>query len=182
MKILLTGGAGFIGSHVAEQAKKAGHDVAILDNLSTGKRNNVPADARLFETDLRDRSAVQEVLAEVRPDAVSHHAAQASVALSMRDPYTDTAINVLGGINLLDACVAVGVARVVFASTGGAMYGNVPEGKRAPEETRPAPISPYGISKLAFEQLLRVYRTQHGLESTVLSLRERVRAAPGSAW
>jgi UDP-glucose 4-epimerase len=77
-------------------------------------------------------------------------------------------VNILGGINLLDACVAVGVQRLVFASTGGAMYGNVPEGKRAPEETRPAPISPYAISKLAFEQLLAVYRSQHRLESNVL--------------
>ena len=168
MKLLVTGGAGFIGSHVVEQALKAGHEVAVLDDLSTGKRINVPAKAKLFETDLRDRAAVLRVLEEVRPQAVSHHAAQASVAVSMRDPHLDTQVNILGGINLLDACLATDVRRVVFASTGGAMYGNVPEGKRATEETRPAPISPYAISKLAFEQLLRVYGTQHRVDWTIL--------------
>lgn len=168
MKILVTGGAGFIGSHVVEQALNAGHDVAVLDDLSTGKRENLPPRAKFFETDLRDRDAVLRVLQEVRPQAVSHHAAQSSVAVSMREPLLDVAINVVGGVNLLDACVATQVTRVVFASTGGAMYGDVAEGKRAPEETRPAPISPYAISKLAFEQLLRVYRAQHGLESTIL--------------
>jgi len=168
MKILITGGAGFIGSHIAEQALKAGHAVAVLDDLSTGKRGNVPDGAKLFETDLRDRSAVARVFEEVRPDAVTHHAAQSSVAVSMRDPHFDVSVNLLGGINLLDACVAAGVRRVVFASTGGAMYGTVPDGKRAAEETRPAPISPYAISKLAFEHLLGVYRTHHRLDSIVL--------------
>ena len=167
MKVLVTGGAGFIGSHVVEHALRAGHTVAVLDDLSTGKRANVPAHVQLFETDLRNREEVAKVLAIVRPQGVSHHAAQSSVAISMRDPYLDTAVNILGGINLLDACVANRVERFVFASTGGAMYGNVPEGKRAPEETRPAPISPYAISKLAFEQLLAVYRSQHGLQSTI---------------
>jgi len=167
MKVLVTGGAGFIGSHVVEHALRAGHQVSVLDDLSTGKRANVPPKVPLFETDLRNREEVARVLSLVRPQAVSHHAAQSSVAISMRDPYLDTAVNVLGGINLLDACVANGVERLVFASTGGAMYGNVPEGKRAPEETRPAPISPYAISKLAFEQLLAVYRTQHGLRTTI---------------
>lgn len=167
MRLLVTGGAGFIGSHVVQHAIDAGHLVAVLDDLSTGKRKNVPAKARLFETDLRDRDGVRRVLEAVRPQGVSHHAAQSSVAVSMRDPYLDYDINILGGVNLLDACVATGVGRIVFASTGGAMYGNVPEGKRAPEETRPAPISPYAISKLAFEQTLAVYRGLHGLQSTI---------------
>jgi UDP-glucose 4-epimerase len=168
MKILVTGGAGFIGSHVVEHALRAGHTVAVLDDLSTGKVSNIPAKVQLFQTDLRDREQVARVLEATRPQAVSHHAAQSSVTVSMREPQLDAAINVVGGINLLDACVATGVKRVVFASTGGAMYGNVPEGKRAPEETRPAPISPYAINKLAFEQTLGVYRNQHGLQSTIL--------------
>lgn len=168
MRVLVTGGAGFIGSHVVEQALRAGHSVAILDDLSTGKRENVPAKAQFFEADLRNRELVKQVVERVLPQAVSHHAAQSSVAVSMRDPYLDVSVNILGGINLLDACVATKVERLVFASTGGAMYGNVPEGKRAPEETRPAPISPYAISKLAFEQLLAVYRAQHGLQSNIL--------------
>ena len=168
MKVLVTGGAGFIGSHVVEHALRAGHTVAVLDDLSTGKRANVPASVPLYQTDLRDREGVARVLEEVRPQAVSHHAAQSSVAVSMREPLLDATVNIIGGINLLDACVATGVERLVFASTGGAMYGHVQDGKRAPEETRPAPISPYAINKLAFEQTLGVYRSQCGLQSTIL--------------
>lgn len=168
MRVLVSGGAGFIGSHVVEGALAEGHTVTVLDNLSTGKRQNLPAGVPLFEVDLRDRSRVREVVAELKPDVVSHQAAQASVAASLREPHVDAEINVLGGLNLLDACVAGGVRHVVFASTGGAIYGEVPEGQCAAEETRPAPISPYAISKLAFEQLLDVYRTHYGLGSTVL--------------
>jgi len=168
MRVLITGGAGFIGSHVVESALAEGHTVAVLDNLSSGKRSNIPASVPLFEVDLRNRAAVRETLKEFKPELVSHQAAQASVAVSVREPYLDTEINVMGGLNLLDACVELQVKRVVFASTGGAIYGEVPEGKRADEDTRPAPISPYAISKLAFEQLLDVYRTHQGLDSAVL--------------
>jgi UDP-glucose 4-epimerase len=168
MRILVSGGAGFIGSHIVEGARAAGHSVAVLDNLSTGKRANVPDGVPLFELDLRDRQQVRAVLTELKPDVVSHQAAQASVAVSVREPYLDADVNVMGGLNLLDACVNAGAKKVVFASTGGAIYGEVPEGKWAAEDTRPAPISPYAISKLAFEQLLDVYRTHHGLDSTVL--------------
>ncbi|HEY1536706.1 MAG TPA: NAD-dependent epimerase/dehydratase family protein [Polyangiaceae bacterium] len=168
MRVLITGGAGFIGSHVVEGALAEGHTVAVLDNLSSGKRANIPASVPLFEVDLRDRAAVLATLSEFKPELVSHQAAQASVAVSVREPYLDTEINVMGGLNLLDACVTLKVKKVVFASTGGAIYGEVPEGKRADEDTRPAPISPYAISKLAFEQLLDVYRTHHQLDSAVL--------------
>ena len=168
MRVLVTGGAGFIGSHVVEGAMAEGHTVSVLDNLSSGKRSNIPDGVRLFEVDLRNRAAVLSVLSELRPEVVSHQAAQASVAVSVREPYLDTEINVMGGLNLLDACVALKVKKVVFASTGGAIYGEVPDGQRASEDTRPAPISPYAISKLSFEQLLDVYRTHHGLDSAVL--------------
>jgi UDP-glucose 4-epimerase len=168
MRILVSGGAGFIGSHIVEGARAAGHTVAVLDNLSSGKRQNVPEGVPLFELDLRRRERVAQIVAEFKPDVVSHQAAQASVAVSVREPYLDAEVNVMGGLNLLDACVAAGVKKVVFASTGGAIYGEVPDGKRAAEDTRPAPISPYAISKLAFEQLLEVYRTHHGLDSSVL--------------
>jgi len=168
MRVLVTGGAGFIGSHVVEGALAEGHEVAVLDDLSSGKRSNLPAGVRLFEVDLRNRSAVRDALAEFKPELVSHQAAQISVAVSVREPYLDGEINILGGINLLDACVALKVRRVVFASTGGAIYGEVPDGQRADEDFRPAPISPYAIHKLAFEQLLEVYRTHHGLDSVVL--------------
>jgi UDP-glucose 4-epimerase len=168
MRILVSGGAGFIGSHIVEGALAAGHTLAVLDNLSSGKRANVPKGVPLFELDLRKREDVRRVVGEFKPDVVSHQAAQASVAVSVREPYLDAEINVMGGLNLLDACVAAKVQKVVFASTGGAIYGEVADGTRADEATRPAPISPYAISKLAFEQLLDVYRTHHGLDSSVL--------------
>ena len=168
MRVLVSGGAGFIGSHVVEGALAAGHSVAVLDNLSSGKRSNVPSSVPLFEVDLRNRAAVLDVVREFQPELVSHQGAQISVAVSVREPYLDGEVNILGGINLLDACVAHKVKRLVFASTGGAICGEVPEGQRADEAWRPAPISPYAIHKLAFEQLLEVYRTHHGLDSVVL--------------
>jgi UDP-glucose 4-epimerase len=168
VRVLVTGGAGFIGSHVVEQLLAAGHEVAALDDLSSGKRENLPDAVPLFVTDLRDRDATAKVLADFRPEAVSHQAAQASVSVSMRNPALDAEVNVLGGIHLFDACVAAGVRRVVFASTGGAIYGEVPPGAKATERTVPAPESPYAIHKLAVEQLLGVYRKQRGLETRIL--------------
>lgn len=168
MRVLVSGGAGFIGSHVVEGAVAEGHTVAVLDNLSSGKRSNLPPGVQLYEVDLRSRVQVNEAVQQFKPEWVSHHAAQISVAVSVREPYLDGEVNILGGINLLDACVAAKVQRFVFASTGGAICGEVPEGQRAAEDVRPAPISPYAIHKLAFEQLLDVYRTYHGLESVVL--------------
>ncbi len=168
MRVLVSGGAGFIGSHVVQGALAEGHTVAVLDNLSSGKRKNVPDGVQLFEVDLRNREAVRAAVAEFKPELVSHQGAQISVAVSVREPYLDGEVNILGGINLLDACVAQKVQRVVFASTGGAICGEVPENQRADEAWRPAPISPYAIHKLAFEQLLDVYRTHHGLDSVVL--------------
>lgn len=170
MRVLITGGAGFIGSHIADTLLSNGYEVGILDNLSTGRRENVPARATFFEVDLRDREATFRVVSEFRPDAVSHQAAQASVAISVREPRLDAEINVIGGLNLLDACTepSAKVRRVVFASTGGAIYGEVPEGQRAKEDTAPTPISPYAIHKLTFEHLLAVYSTYRGLPHTIL--------------
>jgi UDP-glucose 4-epimerase len=170
MRLLVTGGAGFIGSHVAHGALERGLEVAVLDDLSTGRRENVPRGAKLYEVDLRDREAATRVLQEFRPDVVSHQAAQASVSRSMQDPRFDVEVNVMGGLNLLEACTQSGVAveRLVFASTGGAIYGEVAEGSRATESTPPSPKSPYAMSKLCFEQLLGVYESQRGMKSTVL--------------
>jgi UDP-glucose 4-epimerase len=168
MKLLVTGGAGFIGSHVVEAALAAGDQVLVLDNLSTGKRANVPAAAQFEKIDLRDAQAVRDAVLAFRPDAVSHQAAQASVAVSVRDPRLDVAVNVTGSLNLLEVCAEAKVARLVFASTGGAIYGEVPEPERASEDTVPHPQSPYAISKLAVEQLLEVFRLHRGLDYGVL--------------
>ncbi|HWA75143.1 MAG TPA: NAD-dependent epimerase/dehydratase family protein [Polyangiaceae bacterium] len=170
MRVLVTGGAGFIGSHVVDALLAQGHEVSVLDNLSSGRRENVPAGVKLYEIDLRDRAATARAVLDFRPGAVSHQAAQASVAISVRDPHLDADVNVLGGLNLLDACTASGVAveRVVFASTGGAIYGEVPDPERASESTLPAPQSPYAIHKHTFEQLLGAYGRYRDLGSTVL--------------
>jgi UDP-glucose 4-epimerase len=170
VRVLVTGGAGFIGSHVVDAMLAEGHDVAVLDNLSTGRRENVPAGVRLFEVDLRHREATAAAVTEFRPELVSHQAAQASVAISVQEPRLDADVNVMGGLNLLDACVLPGarVARIVFASTGGAIYGEVLEGKRASEETPADPQSPYAIHKWAFERLLAVYERHRGLAATTL--------------
>jgi UDP-glucose 4-epimerase len=165
---LVTGGAGFIGSHVVERLLAAGDEVAVLDNLSTGRRENLVAGARFYLTDLRDREATLRALEDFRPEAVCHQAAQASVVASLREPRVDAEVNLLGGIHLLDACVATGVRRFVFASTGGAIAGEVAEGSFAREDVVPKPISPYAIHKLALEQLLAVYREHRGLETRIL--------------
>lgn len=170
MRVLVTGGAGFVGSHVVEALSATGHDVAVLDDLSTGKRANVPGAIRLYEVDLRDRAATFRVFSEFQPEVVSHQAAQASVARSMRDPILDASVNVIAGLNLLDACVERRhpVSRFVFAGTGGGVYGEVEEGMLAAEDMPPRPKSPYAIHKLAFEQLLAVYAREHGFAAHTL--------------
>jgi len=167
MRVLVTGGAGFIGGHLAEAARSAGHEVAVLDDLSTGRRENVPDGTRLLEIDVRDRDAVRRAFDETRPEAVSHQAAQASVAISVRDPAFDAEVNVLGSLHVLEACVAHG-ARLVFASTGGAIYGEVAEGERADEAHATRPLSPYACAKLAVERYIEAFRHEHGLAATVL--------------
>ena len=167
MRILITGGAGFIGSHIAERTLSLGWETAIVDDLSTGHRENVPPEAELFEVDIRDRDAVAEVFRTFRPQAVTHQAAQASVSISVREPHFDASINVLGSINMLDACVEHNVERFVFASTGGAIYGEVAQGQ-ASVSTPPLPVSPYAASKFAVENYLRCYRHEHGLQTNVL--------------
>lgn len=168
MRVLVTGGAGFIGSHVADALLAAGHDVFIVDDLSSGTRANLPDRARFLEGDIRDDAFVARVFDETKPEIVSHQAAQTSVAISTREPVRDAAINVMGSLNLLVHSVRCGVGRFVFASTGGAVYGEVPEGKRARPDWVPLPISPYACSKFATEGYLRAYRHEHGLPYTIL--------------
>jgi UDP-glucose 4-epimerase len=165
VKVLLTGGAGFIGSHVADQLLACGHDVAIVDDLSSGKKENIPEGAVFYEQDIRDGCA--EVFEEFKPDALSHQGAQMDVRRSVREPDFDADVNVLGTLRLLESCVRYGVRRVVFASTGGAVYGEQREFP-ALEDHLQYPISPYGVSKLAGERYLHFYHTQYGLPYTAL--------------
>ncbi|MEZ6059112.1 MAG: NAD-dependent epimerase/dehydratase family protein [Planctomycetaceae bacterium] len=168
MRLLITGGAGFIGSHIADKALAKGWTVGILDDLSSGRRENVPSQAEFFEVDIRNKAGVDAAFSKFRPTLVSHQAAQASVAVSVREPQLDAEINIIGSINVMSACVAAGVERIVFASTGGAIYGEVPDGTRAAVETVPVPISPYACSKLAVEKYLECFRVEHGLQHTIL--------------
>ena len=114
MRILVTGGAGFIGSHIVTAALEAGHELAVLDNLVSGVRQNVPAGVPIYAVDIRDRVATLDVLRDFRPQIVNHHAAQASVSVSVREPELDVAVNVLGGLNVLAACLECDVERFVF--------------------------------------------------------------------
>ena len=166
MRILITGGAGFIGSHVADACLAAGHDVGVLDDLSSGVKANLDPRVRFWQTDIRD-PAVDGILADFRPEMVSHHAAQMSVGVSVREPKRDADINILGAVNLLEAAVRHGVRRLIFASTGGAMYGDqaLPP---TPETVSPEPVSPYGVAKLAVERYLHAFRVMHGLEAVAL--------------
>lgn len=168
MRIVVTGGAGFIGSHLADALLAGGHEVLVIDDLSTGRRENVPAKARFVQLDIRHGDEVRAALSEFKPDVVSHQAAQTSVAVSAREPVRDVEVNVVGSIHVLEACAALGVKRFVFASTGGAIYGEIPDGVAAGTDWPPAPQSPYACSKFAVEQYLRGYRIERGLQSTVL--------------
>lgn len=167
MKILVTGGAGFIGSHVVDAYITAGHEVAVLDNFSTGKERNVNAAAQVFRVDLRDQARTAAAVAAFRPDVVNHHAAQSEVPRSVADPGYDAQVNVVGGLNLLKACVDHGVHKVIFSSTGGALYGE-PDVVPAAEDHPVRPLSPYGTSKFAFEQYLGTFDRTFGLRYTVL--------------
>ena len=167
MRILLTGGAGFIGSHVAEHLLTHNHEVAVVDDLSTGRRENVPDGARFYELDIRAERRLTEVFEEFHPEALSHQAAQMDVRRSVREPNFDAEVNVLGTINLLEHCVRHGVRKVVFASTGGAVYGEQREFP-AKEDHPQYPVSPYGVSKLAAERYLHFYGVQYGLPYAAL--------------
>ncbi len=165
MRVLLTGGAGFIGSHVADQLLAHGHEVAIVDDLSNGEKENVPQGAIFYERDIRD--GCTDIFEEFNPDALSHQAAQMDVRRSVREPDFDAEVNVLGTVRLLENCTKHGVRKVIFASTGGAIYG---EQQRfpAPEDHSQRPISPYGVSKLAGERYMHYYSVQYGISAVAL--------------
>ncbi|MDC0707011.1 NAD-dependent epimerase/dehydratase family protein [Stigmatella sp. ncwal1] len=166
MKVLVTGGAGFIGSHVSDEFLRAGHEVIALDNMSSGKRENLDPKVRLVELDIRSPEAAALIRSE-RPQVICHLAAQMDVRRSVEDPRFDADANILGMLNLLEAARASGVKKVIFSSTGGAIYGEQ-DVFPAPESHPTRPVSPYGVSKAAGELYLGYYRAQYGLSYVAL--------------
>ena len=165
-KALVTGGAGFIGSHVCASYRDAGWEVTALDDLSAGRRENVPEGVRFVEMDIRS-DALDGLFREGRFDLVNHHAAQIDVRLSVRDPRLDASINVDGLLNVLQRAATRGVERFVFVSSGGVVYGE-PEALPVPRTAAKAPLSPYGVSKLTGEQYLFAFRKLHDLPYVAL--------------
>ncbi len=167
MKILVTGGAGFIASHIVDRYLELGHQVAVIDNLSTGRRENLNAGASFYEVDITDGDRVAEVFAAERPQIVNHHAAQMDVRRSVREPIFDARTNVIGSLNVIGSALEVGVEKIIYASTGGAIYGEL-DYSPADEQHPIRPLSPYGISKHAVEHYLYLYQHLEGLNFTVL--------------
>ena len=166
MRVLVTGGAGFIGSHIVDQLVSAGHEPFVIDDLSSGSRENVPADVPLYEVDIRDAGRLRSVFDEVKPGAVCHQAAQLSVSRSVREPMFDAEVNILGLLAVFENAARVGASRIVFASSGGVLYGEVQS--PAPEDHPAAPISPYGVTKLAGEGYLRFFAREFGVTGIAL--------------
>jgi UDP-glucose 4-epimerase len=166
IKVLVTGGAGFIGSHLVDRLVQEGNEVVVIDDLSTGKRKQVNKKAQFYKMDIRSKR-IERVFRKERPLIVVHLAAQMNVRLSTEDPVFDAEVNILGTINLLEHAVKNGVRKVSFASSGGAVYGEQ-EVFPAAESHRTDPLSPYGISKLAGEKYLAYYTNTTGLRHAIM--------------
>ncbi len=167
MRILVTGGAGFIGSHVVDALVERGHEVVVVDDLSTGKREYLNPQAKFYHLDIRDAQGLEEVFAAERPEIVNHQAARANVRESMEKPVLYAEVNVIGSLNLLELSRKYGVGKFIYASTGGAVYGE-PEYLPADESHPINPLDPYGASKHFLEHYLYLYGANHGLHYIAL--------------
>ena len=167
-KVLVTGGGGFIGSHVVDRLLDMGLQVVVVDDFRSGRQSNLPSHISLYHTDMASPE-LEEVFRNESPDIVCHYAAQISVQRSMQDPLLDSATNVRGSINLLQNCVRYGVKKVIYTSSGGAIYGD-PLNLPCSEDHPVHPLSHYGVSKYAVENYLYVYGQSHGLDYTILRL------------
>jgi len=165
-RVLVTGGAGFIGSHTVDALVKGGHSVSVIDNLSTGLEENLNPKAKFHKVDIRDKG-VAEIFRKEKPEAVFHFAAQMNLRRSLEDPIFDAESNVLGSLNLLECARKHGVRKFIFASSGGGIYGDASQ-IPTPESFPPAPISPYGLTKLTVEKYLEMWHQLHGLEYAAL--------------
>ncbi|MCS7230814.1 MAG: SDR family oxidoreductase [Elusimicrobiota bacterium] len=169
MKILITGGAGFIGSNIVDECIKKGWNVIVVDNLSTGKKENINYKAKFYNVDITDFETLKKVFEKENPDIINHHAAQIDVRKSVANPQYDASINIIGSLNLLELSVKCKVKKFIFASSGGTIYGEC-KGKRLPKESnKPLPESPYGCAKASVEFYMWYYHKVYGLN--VISLR-----------
>ncbi len=161
MKILVTGGAGFIASHVTDRFIELGHEVVVVDNLSTGKTEFVNPKAKFIEADITDKATIQQIIKDEQPEVIDHHAAHIQVGNSVKNPQFDAENNILGVLHIMEAAKEVGVKKVIMASTGGAMYGDKPV--PFDETMKEEPLSPYGVSKRSGELYLNYYHEQYGI-------------------
>lgn len=166
MKIMVTGGAGFIGSNVVDGYIQGGHEVVVVDDLSTGKLANVNGEAKFYQIDIRSEE-MAKIMEKERPEVINHHAAQMSVPVSVNDPLLDADINIKGLLNLLELAIRNKVKKFIFISSGGAIYGEASQ-YPTPEDYPPRPLSPYAISKFVSEYYLAYYNHQYGLDYTIL--------------
>lgn len=166
-KVLISGGAGFIGSHIAENYLASGLEAVIVDNLSTGKRENLPSGVTFYERDITSKEDMEEIFFRERPDYVNHHAAQINLRRSIEEPLFDAQVNILGSISLLELSIKYQVQKFIFASTGGAIYGEV-QTLPAREDMPALPLSPYGVAKRSVELYLNYYNKVHGLDFVAL--------------
>lgn len=167
MKILVTGGAGFIGSHISEELVDRGHDIAVIDNLSVGRKEWVPDEARFYNCDIKNRDEVSKVFEDFKPDFLNHHAAHNDAMGSLENPVKDAENNIIGSINLLELAKEHQVEKIVYASSGGLSYGE-PQEIPTSENHVMKPSYPYGISKHSFEHYLELYRDLYGLDFAIL--------------